>query len=151
MLSNEGLFQLDQIENVDSLHQQQELFLGHHLAVLAVTGIDITGLLEPGLGNSSQFFRGLVADVNLVGPVSQNSVPITQVVGQLLQVLGVGVDDTLGGLGGTIVQYHIGGMSQDITCALDDSLHRKSSSLINNLFEFLIEIQNVIITRNISC
>ena len=126
---NEGLFQLDQGENINGLHHQQELFLGHHLTIGAETVVDIAGLVAPGLGNSSQIIGSLVADVDLVGPVTQNGVPVTQVAGQLLQVLGFGIDDTLGCLGGTVVQHHIRGMSQDITCALDYGFHGKSSSL----------------------
>jgi hypothetical protein len=55
------------------------------------------------------------------------------VVGQSLQVLAVGVNDTLGSLSGAVVQDHVRGMGQEITGTLDNTFHGKSSSLIKIL------------------
>ena len=120
---HERLVQLDQVEHVAGLHQQQELFLGHHLAELTVTGVDIALLVIPGLSHSGQLIGSLVADIDLVGPISQSLVESTQMVGQFLQIFAFGVNDALGSLGGTVVQHHVGGMGQDVAGAFDNTFH----------------------------
>ena len=111
--------QLDQVKHIAGLHQQQELFLGHHLAELAVAGIDLAGLVVPGLGDLRQLVGGLVADVDLVGPIGQRLVKGADMSGQLLQIFALRVHDALRGLGGAVPQDHIGGVGQNIAGALD--------------------------------
>ena len=115
--------QLDKVEHVARLHQQQELLLRHHLAELAVAVVDIAGLVAPGLGNGGQIIGGLVADVDLVGPIREHLIERADVARQLLEILAVGVDDTLGRLGGTIVKHHIGCVRQNVAGALDHCFH----------------------------
>ena len=115
--------QLDEVEHVARLHQQQELLLRHHLAELTVTVVDIAGLVAPRLGNGCQVIGGLVADVDLVGPIRENLIERADMARQLLEILAVGVDDTLGRLGGTIVKHHIGCVCQNVTGALDHCFH----------------------------
>ena len=115
--------QLDEVEHVARLHQQQELLLRHHLAELTVTVVDIAGLVAPGLGNGGQVIGGLVADVDLVGPIRENLIERADVARQLLEILAVGVDDALGRLGGTIVKHHIGCVRQNVAGALDHCFH----------------------------
>ena len=124
------LVQPHQIEHVACLHQEQELLLGHHLAEVAVTLGHVAGGLIEGLGNGGQLSRGLVADVDLVGPVSQDVFPAAQVVGQFLEVVAVGIDNHLSGLGGAVVQNHIGDMAENVASAFDNTLHKSSLPLI---------------------
>ena len=116
-------FQLDEVEHVAGLHQQQKLLLRHHLAESAVAVADIAGLVAPGLGNGGQLIRGLVADVDLIGPVGENLIERADVVRQLLEVFALGVDDALGRLGGAVVEHHIGCVRQDVAGALDHCFH----------------------------
>ena len=132
------LVQLDQIEHVAGLHQQQELFLGHHLTELTVTGVDVARLVVPRLGNFGQLIGGLVADIDLVGPIGQSLVKAAQMVGQLLQIFTFGVDDALGSLGSAIVQHHVGGMGQNVTRAFDNTFH-----FVHDLSKFIFyRLQN---------
>ena len=122
--SHEFGLQFHQIEHVAGLHQQQELVLGHHLAELAVPLVAVALLVAPGLGHCRQFIRGLVANVDLIGPIGHRLLETADVAGQLLEILAVGVDDMLCCLGGAVVQHHIGGMSQNIAGSTDDTFHR---------------------------
>lgn len=122
--SHEFGLQFHQIEHVAGLHQQQELVLGHHLAELAVPLVAVALLVAPGLGHCRQFIRGLVANVDLIGPIGHRLLEAADVAGQLLEILAIGVDDTLCCLGSAVVQHHIGGMSQNIAGSTDDTFHR---------------------------
>ena len=86
--------------------------------------VDIAGLVAPRLGNGGQVIGGLVADVDLIGPIGHRLLEAADVAGQLLEILAVGVDDTLCCLGSAVVQHHIGGMSQNIAGSTDDTFHR---------------------------
>ena len=120
---HKALLQLHQAEHVAGLHQQQELLLGHDLAELAVPVGHVAGLVAPGLGHLSQLVGVLVADVDLVGPIAEDLVEGADMAGQLLEVLAVGVDDALGGLGGPVVEDHVGGVHQNVSGALDHTFH----------------------------
>ena len=120
---HEALLQLDKAKHVAGLHQQKELLLGHDLAKVAVTVVDITDLVAPGLGHGGQLIGGLVADVHLVGPVAEGLVEGADVLGQLLEVLAVGVHDPLGSLGGSVMKNHIGGVHQNVSGAFDNTFH----------------------------
>ena len=95
-----------------------------HLAELAVPLVAVALLVAPGLGHCRQFIRGLVANVDLIGPIGHRLLEAADVAGQLLEILAVGVDDTLCCLGSAVVQHHIGGMSQNIAGSTDDTFHR---------------------------
>ena len=120
---DKALFEFHQAEHVASLHQQQELFLRHDLAKLTVTVGHITGLVIPRLCNGCQILGGLVADVNLIGVVSQHLLITAQMIGQFLQILALGIDNALGSLGSTVVQNHIRSMGQNIAGTLNDAFH----------------------------
>ena len=141
MGGDELLVQLDQVKHVAGLHQQQELFLGHDLAELAVAGLDVALLVIPGLGHGGQLVGGLVSNIDLVGPIGQRLVERTDVVGQFLQIFAFGVDDALGSLGGAVVQHHIGGMGQNVARAFDYTFHfvHDLSCIIKMICVFLYE------------
>ena len=123
VLGHEGGLQLHDVEAVADLHQEQELLLGHDLAVLAVTVGGGALQVHPSGALLRQLGGGVVADVGLVGPVSQHVLVAAQVLGQLLQVLAVGIDHALSGLGGAVVDDHVGGMNQNIAGSLDNTVH----------------------------
>ena len=120
---HKALLQLDKAEHIAGLHQQKELLLGHDLAKVTIAIIDIADLIAPRLLHSGQLIGGLVADVHLVGPVAESLLEGTDVLGQLLEVLAVGVHDPLGGLSGSVVQNHVGGVHQNVSGAFDDTFH----------------------------
>ena len=117
------LIQMYQLEHVAHLHQQQEFILGHDLAELAVALGVLHLLAHPGLLVASQLFRRHVADVCLVGQVAHYILIGADVVGELLQIFRIGVDDHLCRLCGAGVQHHIGRVHQHIACAFDYAVH----------------------------
>ena len=123
ILGNKILIQLYQIENIASLHEDQELLLGHHLAKVAVAIVYGAGLIIPGLGNGGQIIRSLVANVDLVGVVRKNLFKGADVGRQLFEIFAFGINDALGSLGGAVVDHHIGGMNQNVSGALDYAFH----------------------------
>ena len=117
------LVQQDKVKHISGLHEEQELLLGHHLAEVAVAFGHVTGSLIEGLRNGGQFIRGLVADVNLVRPVLEDIFPAADVRGELFQIVAFGVDDHLGGLGGTVMQNHVRNVAENVAGAFDNTFH----------------------------
>ena len=123
ILGNKVLVQLNKLEYVAGLQQQQELFLGHHLAELAVTLVAGAFLIVPGLGNLGKFIGGGVADINLVGIIRKYLFKAAEMTGQLLEVLALRINYALGCLCGAVMDDHIGGMYEYVTRTLDYALH----------------------------
>ena len=123
MLGDKGRIDDDQVKYVAGLHQKDELFLRHDLAELAVTACHCALLLVPGCGDLGQLIGCHIADVCLVGIVSDSLLECTEVLGQLLQILGLGVDDPFGGLCRAVMNDHIGGMDQSVACSFDNTVH----------------------------
>ena len=121
--ADESFIQIYQLEHVADLHQNQELVLRHDLTELAVALGIFHVFTNPGLLMFGQLFRRHVADVSLVGHVGNHIFIGTNVVGELLQILRIRVDDLLSGLGGAGVEHHVRGMHQDITRAFDNAVH----------------------------
>ena len=105
------------------LQQLGDFYQSKKVTPAVIEFVDIAGLVAPRLGNGGQVIGGLVADVDLVGPIRENLIERADVARQLLEILAVGVDDALGRLGGTIVKHHIGCVRQNVTGALDHCFH----------------------------
>ena len=78
---NEVAVELDEVEHVHGLHEEVELGFGHHLAVLAVAVRDVAALVIVGELDAFELLGVLVADVDLIGPVTQIVLEGSQVAG----------------------------------------------------------------------
>ena len=126
---DKGFLQVAQIKHVADLHQHQEFILGHDFTVFAIAVADRGLFVVPGLLIGSQLIGGHVADVGLVGHISEDFLVGTQMLGNLFQVLGIGVDNLFSGLGGAVLHHHIRGECQDITRAFNNTVHWLITSL----------------------
>ena len=141
---NKAGLEVNEVEHVGHLHEQIEFVLRHHLTELTVTIVHVASLVKPGEFNFLELIGGLVANVNLVGPVLQHLIPRADVLRERLEILALGIDHALGGLSGAVFDHHVGGVDQHVAGAFDNAFHVYLHIHWNRQLEQKVNWKNII-------